>query len=321
MQPTLKEIAETAGVSIRSVTRALKNEAGGNEETCRRVRETARQLGYIPNIAARNLRIRRKNFIGLITSTVEITVMQRKTIAMQKRLEADGFYPVSALLPETPEQLREIILNWAGLVDKVVITTWQPDWNPETVLDGLPMQFIFVDCAPIQPARRFATVCIDRTFGIQCGIEYLIRTGRKKIAYCGSPMSDRLDGFRNAFIRMRRECAPDFFLETAMMDMSDGFNAGELLLQRNFDAVFFGTDRMALGFLKYCYVHTLAVPERMAVIGFDDDPASLYSCPSLSTVAQPIDAISVKIAELAAREDFVPVVETLPTQFVVRESV
>ena len=321
MQPTLKEIAEAAGVSVRSVTRALKNEAGGNEDTYLKIRDTARRLGYIPNIAARNLRIKRKNFIGLISSPAEITITQRKIIAMQKRLESDGFYPVGALIPDSPEKLREIILGWAGLVDKVIFTNWNPFWDVTQTLSGLPMQFIFVDCMDKTDREGTALLKIDRSVGIQRGVEELINSGRRRIAYCGSDMQDRLDGFRNAFRNTQRECVEDFFVRTEQLNMDDGFKAGNKLLHSGFDAVFFATDRMAMGFLKYCYEHKIAVPGQIAVIGFDDDPAGLYSCPALSTVAHPIDAISVRVAELAAQEKFPPVKESFSTQFIARESI
>ena len=321
MQPTLKEIAEAAGVSVRSVTRALKNEPGGNPETCDRIRATALQLGYVPNIAARNLRMRRKNFIGLISSELEITVMQRKNIAMQKRLEKDGFYPISALFPETQQALREIILGWAGLVDKVILTYWRADWDVQDTLKGLPMQFIFVDCMDKQCCKDHALVNIDRTYGIQCGVEHLIRSGRKRIAYCGNDMPDRLEGFRRAFRNMNKSYEPDSFVLTENSNMDDGFEAGQVIVARGYDAVFFGTDRQALGFLKYCFTHKISVPDQIAVIGFDDDPAGLYSCPSLSTVAQPIDAMSIRIAELAGVECFTGDTEIFATRFIARESV
>ena len=76
------------------------------------------------------------------------------------------------------------------------------------------------------------------------------------------------------------------------------------------DAVFFDTDRMALGFLKYAWKNGIKIPEDISVIGFDDDPMDTQSCPALSTVAHPIEEMNNKIIELIEQnaktgEDFV----------------
>ena len=85
---TLKKIAELSDVSIRTVSRALKNHPGVKPETGQRVLELAERLGYTPNIAARNLRLNHSNVVGIImSSNYSNNVAIRKVNDLQKQLE------------------------------------------------------------------------------------------------------------------------------------------------------------------------------------------------------------------------------------------
>ena len=320
MGVTLKEIAAAAGVSVRSVTRALKNEAGGNEDTCNRIREIAASLGYMPNMAARNLRLQRNNIIGMVSASNPVSVATRKLVAMQRGLEAEGFYPISALMPESPTALREILKNWTGLADTIIFTAWPLHWQPQDVLGGLPLKAIFVD-ALHDHQQSYAVIDIDRKTGVRHGITHLIRSGRRRVVQCGSRMADRIQGFEEAL----RECGlrPDDqqLIETANLNHEDGYQAAERIIAGGYDAVFFHTDRMALGFFRYCYENDIRVPEQVAVVGFDDDPAGQYACPSLSTVAQPVELIGRRVLELVRPGGFRPGKTVFPTEFIRRGSV
>ena len=95
---TLKKIAELTGVSIRSVNRALNGAAGLSAEKRRLILETAARIGYTPNVAARNLRLQRNNFVGIVIphsavnaqSGCYTSIMSRKINELQQRLEHDS---------------------------------------------------------------------------------------------------------------------------------------------------------------------------------------------------------------------------------------
>jgi len=320
MSVTLKAIAEAAGVSIRSVTRALKNEPGGNPETTARIQALARELGYIPNMAARNLRLQRNNFVGMVLPPVSVAMTVRKTSAMQSRLEAAGFYPISALLPATAGELRKMLQDWLGLIDTVIFNAWNPAWNPADLLAGLSLQVVLVDIESERLFPQAADIEIDRESGIRDGIARLIRSGRQHVVQCGTRLPSRLRGFAAAL----QECglSPDDsrLIETGSLEYESGYQVAPQILEHG-DAVFFHTDRLALGFLKYCYEHRVAVPQQVAVVGFDDDPTDQFTAPSLSSVAQPVDAMAEKVVELVKPGGFVPGRTMFPTRFVARESI
>jgi len=303
-------------VSIRTVSRALKNQPGVKPEVGRNVLELARHLGYTPNVAARNLRMNRSNIVGIIVSqNYKNSVSGRKVNDLQKRLEEQGFYPLFGLLPSDSVELRQMLQEWSGLTNTVVFLSWHHQFDPAIAFPGLPQQFIFVDIPEIS---GFHSLSINRACGIREAIRHFVDSGRRSIARCGN-ISSRELGFAQSFYDCAEKKVTHFYFEIDT-DFESGINVAPQLFAKNVDAVFFDTDRMAYGFLKYCWKHGIKVPEQIAVIGFDDDPWCEYSCPSLSTVAHPIAAVNKKIVELAVAPSNPQKIE-FPTRFIKRESV
>ncbi|MDD5698664.1 MAG: LacI family DNA-binding transcriptional regulator [Victivallaceae bacterium] len=314
---TLKELAERADTSIRSVNRALKGQSGLNGKKRAVILKLAAELGYTPNAAARNLRLQRSNFVGILSGNQGGEVFLRKLYKLVEKLEEHGYFPLLSLVPPDAEQALRLFRNWAGFVNyAVVLGTLKPEVL--AVFEKLPPHFILIDQEV--PTENCSRLLIDRSTGIKDGILYLARTGRRKLARCGNIPSRRL-GLEKAFRELRGIRELDFVHFEAVDDFSDGFAVGGELMASGADAVFFDTDRRALGFLKYAWKNGIKIPEDMAVIGFDDDPTDLQSCPSLSTVAHPIEAVNDKIIELIEQHtrsgaDFI-----FPTRFINRESV
>lgn len=313
---TLKKIAELSGVSIRTVNRALKNQSGVKPELCSRILELAGHLGYTPNIAARNLRLQRSNCVGIISSFSGNHVAVRKTNNLQKQLEEHGFFPLLAIFPSTGAALRNILQEWTGMVNTVVFLSWDQQLQPLEILQGLPQQFIFVDIADF---NGYHSLAIERNRGIREGISHLLRRGRRRIARCGS-IASRAHGFNLAFQEFTGDRVEHFYFPTPDSSFEDGLEAGPLLLANNIDAVFFDTDRMAYGFLKFCWLNNIRVPDRISVIGFDNDPWSDYACPALSTVEHPLVEINEYIVKLAIKAE-PPARMEFSTRFINRESV
>ena len=319
MAVTLKQIAEEAGVSIRTVNRALKEQTGISDVKRQEILDTAAHMGYIPNIAARNLRLRKSNFVGIVTGTNENDIFIRKSHDLQQRLELHGFFPIIGLLQNSPETVRTMLSEWAGMVDTVAMFAWG-EWLPENVLVSLPQQFIFVDCKIVPRNCGFHQIKIDRSSGIKDAILFLLESGRSRIVRCGS-IGDRAEGVEKAFRSFRGGSAEKILIETGGSEFEDGYNLGKSLMESKADAVFFDTDRMAFGFLKYAWEKGVRVPDDIAVVGFDDDPWGNYSCPALSTVAHPIAEMNGRIVELAERRPAAPETIVFPTKFIKRQSV
>ncbi|MBQ9337519.1 MAG: LacI family DNA-binding transcriptional regulator [Lentisphaeria bacterium] len=321
MSATLKRIAELTGVSIRSVNRALQGAAGLSEAKRKRILDTASALGYTPNIAARNLRLQRNNFIGIVVpdtglkSESFLSVTSRKINELQLRLERAGYFTLFGVNTGKPGDLRQLLGQWTGLVSTVIFFSWNRNWKGRDIAGRLPLQYIFVDLE----SDFGHHMVIDRAPGIYDGIRFLLDRGCSRLARCGN-VSSRDAGFNAALQDLSgRSIAHRHF--PAPCSFEDGFRIGDELTAGHFDAVFFDTDRMAFGFLKYCWQNGIRIPDEIAVIGFDDEQWDICSCPSLSTVAHPIGEMNDAILELVQNPRKEPCREVFKTRFIRRESV
>lgn len=315
---TLKKLSEQTGYSIRSVNRALKGQAGIGKETRERILAAAKKVGYTPNIAARNLRKKQNNFVGILVPNNTLEVYARKRLMLQREFEVAGFYPVIGLFEKDAKQLKKTLCDWAGLVETVVVMQWAEELDPERLLKDLPFRFIFIDCSVY--GNKFTSISIDRSSGIRSGIEALIADGRRRIARCGNMRSSR-SGFDHAFTGEVPADCKKIFIPSGGLEFVDGYAAGKALVNEKVDAVFFDTDRLALGFYKYAAEHNISIPNRIAVIGFDNDTAGQYAMPALSSVAHPIEAISRETVKITNSPSTEIKQLTLNTEFIRRSSI
>jgi len=242
--------------------------------------------------------------------------MSRKINELQQRLEHDGFFTLFGVNTGKVEDLRSLLRQWAGLVSSVIFFTWNSQWNPKELLNKLPLQCIFVDIN----ADYGHCLLIDRAPGIYDGIRFLLDRGCSRLARCGN-IASRNTGFNAALADLSDRRAIVHHHYEIPSNFEDGYRIGSELAANKFDAVFFDTDRMAFGFLKYCWEKHIRIPEDVAVIGFDDEPWDHYSCPSLSTVAHPIDEMIEAISQLVRKPETEARRLHFRTRFIRRESV
>ena len=313
MSVTLKDLAAASGLSIRSVRRALAGESGVSQEARVKICRLAEKLGYVPNIAARDLRTGRTPFVGLLSSPQDSDVARRRTQDLIDRLGSVGMHTLAAIRPDTPEAMRDLIRKWAGMVNWVVFAS-PPGAEVEAVLPECNATFIIIGGR--HAWNNVIPLEIDRAPGIGEAVRHLICTGRKNIWRCGG-LSGRKKGFEQAF-RQADSGIHHGTISPQGETFADGYNAGDEIVRNGADAVFFDVDRTALGFLRYAHEHKLRVPEDIAVVGFDDDQAGRYSTPLLATVAQPIAEINQTILDLISGKSAAD--QPFPTHFVCRES-
>jgi len=314
---TLKELAERANTSIRSVNRALKGQSGVGKDKRAEILKLASELAYTPNIAARNLRMQRSSFVGILGGNYGNNIHTRRLHMLVQKLEENNYFPLLGTVPENLEATSQIFREWAGFVNYVIVLG---GLKPEVLkeFEKMPQHFILIDNDI--DMNTCSRLLVDRSSGIKDGILHLAKNGRKKLARCGDIATRQL-GLHKAFKELQNDKKVDFIHFESKSNFEDGFAIGDKLMGSGADAVFFDTDRMALGFLKYAWKNGIKIPEDISVIGFDDDPFDTQSCPALSTVAHPIEEINNKIIELIEQnaktgEDFV-----FSTKFINRESV
>ncbi len=320
MAATLKMVAEAAKVSIRTAGRALSSSGPVKPEVAERVLAAARELNYVPNAAARSLKQQSSRIVGVISgASFQSECMQRRIRLLEEALREEKYHTLLGGLPGTPEELDELLRSWAGIVESVVFLAWSQKWDPEKLLT-LPIRFFFIDCEIA--SGKFDRIETDRASGVAAAVTELIRAGRRRVVRVGTGgAAGRRAGFERAVAEAGTPVHGGF-ISTGGLEFADGFAAGDEILKFNADAVFFDTDRMALGFYRYASEHGVAIPERIAVAGFDDDAAGAFAIPALTTVAHPdAETVARAVRKIVSIPEEAPELVRYSARLIRRESI
>ncbi len=316
---TLKQLSELSGLSIRTVSRVLKGQAHVVPEKRDLILKLAHEHRYIPNMAARNLRLNRKNIVGIICANTMIEVSIKKLHDLETQLETCGCYPLIGRIDSDPGKFRHMLDEWSGVTDHVVVMPSITEGITNEAVEILreyPLTAIFIDQKGIEGCH---TLTINRATGIRSAIIHLIRSGRKKILRCGD-IETRDSGLAAAFEATDLARRPEFMQIRRNTNFKDGFELGPRIMDTGADAVFFDTDRMALGFMNYAAAHGISIPQRIAVVGFDDDNSGRMIYPALSTVAHPVEELNRAVIAILQSDSSRIVRKSFDTKFIRRAS-
>ncbi|MGH8158820.1 MAG: LacI family DNA-binding transcriptional regulator [Rhodanobacter sp.] len=289
---TVKEIAAIAKVSVATVSRALQRPELVSEATRQRIHEVVKRLGYTPNALARNLRTARTRLIVALLPDIANPFFSEVIRGIEQVAHENGY---SVLLGETQSSLvRE--QAYADMVaarqaDGIITMSHRV---PSIPIDGrLPV----VNACEYVKDNKISSVYINNVAAAGAAVDYLVMLGHRDIAFIAGPPSspicvDREQGYGLALQRAEIPVNPaltvvgDFSIEA-------GERAIDLLVSqgRSFSAVFCSNDEMAIGAMRALSAHGLRVPQDVSVVGFDDIRFARYTSPSLTTIAQPKNAL------------------------------
>jgi LacI family transcriptional regulator len=306
---SVRDVAAHAGVSVGTVSNVLNHPEKVLPDTVTRVQGSIELLGFIRNDAARQLRAGRSKTIGLVVLDVGNPFF---TDVARGAEEAAGGSGLSIILGNSDESVaREsayIDLFEQQRVHGVLISPFG-DIVPR--LDGLRQRGIpavLVDRSGEDSG--FSSVSVDDVAGGRMAVEHLIAQGRTRIAFLACSfdirqVSDRLGGARAAV-----EDHPDVTLEIVTIDsltVLAGRSAGELIAARNPedlpDAIFAVNDLVALGVMQALVMQgNIAVPDRIALIGYDDIDFASSGVVSLTSIRQPSKLIGHTAVEILLEE-------------------
>jgi DNA-binding LacI/PurR family transcriptional regulator len=325
MMAGLKDVAVAAGVSIRTVARALQGTGYVDSATRKRVVSKARELDYRPNLAARTLRTARSFEISVLAWSME-ELHVNKIIGLEQTFRA-AHYSVNVLfgVPD-PGGSKELLDAIRQRRPAGVVILHAPENVMSALARGLNEEQIPAIGIDTQ-TPGLDSIRIDRQQGVYEAVLYLAGKGRQHIAYLGYQHDrSRLDGYHRALTQLGRE--PIMIAVDEAEQFRGGRSAGRRFatMKPHPDAVQAYTDDMALGFLAGLHEQNIAVPGEVALIGFNDNRAAALAAPPLTTVAQPSHEIGVAAAEgllgklSGARPPAHNWTRTLSTRLIVRES-
>ncbi len=306
---TLDAVAREANVSRATVSRVVNGSPKVSPDVRRTVERAVAKLGYIPNPAARSLVTRRSDSVGLVITEPA------------SRLFDDPFFPrllrgISAelsartlqlvlLLPEDgdAEQRLERYIA-AGHVDGVVLVSLHGDDPLPAHLQARQVPMVVGGRPPEGVVASY--VDVDNREAAKSAVRHLAGRGRRRIATNTGPQDmgaglDRLEGYLEALAELglprdqRLVAHADFTYEGGAAAMRRLLEAAPDL-----DAVFAASDLMAAGALGVLRAAGRAVPETVAVVGFDDSPLAEAMEPPLTSVRQPIEEMGRELVRLLA---------------------
>lgn len=328
---TIKDVAKAVGVAHSTVSRALNGDPRISHETRERVLRAARELNYQPNVSARGLVRRKVLSIGLVVPDVTEPFYGRIVEGVDRATYEAGFNLVLYLThADRRREIAALEQIRQGRVDGLILMIRKA--KAEAVIEmkqqGVPLVLL------LQQIRGSGidSVRVDNAEGALAAVRHLIAGGHRRIALVSGPAQapdaqERHRGYKTALEQAGIAYDAQLVVR-GDFSFASGARAAEKLLhlpeRQRPTAIFAANDHMAMGAIKYLAEHGIAVPQQMAVVGFDDLAPAAYFSPSLTTVRQPVEESGRQAAELligriqgAVRESREII---LKTELVVRES-
>ncbi len=328
-RPTINDIAKRVGLSKASVSRALNGKQDVDPETRKRVLKVAAQVGYVPSASARALSNGRSNCLGLLVPTLTWPWILEVLRGVAEEIERSGYSLILYTTSGGEDSEREFMAQVvpAGAVDglALVIPLGMLEYIERLAKGGLPV--VVVDDRGHYP--DLPTVATTNIEGGRSATLHLVERGRRRIAMLNGPRDfgcnrDRLEGYKSALQKAGLQFDPKLVVDSDFKE-SGGASAMATLLAADpkLDAVFVANDVMAFGAMRALRNNGRRVPDDVAVVGFDDIPASAMTHPPLSTVRQPLYEMGRTAASMvmaAVRGESITKRIELPTSLVIRES-
>ena len=333
----LTDIAAAVGVSVTTVSKALKGYPDINKDTRARIIEMAEKMNYLPNENAVNLRTNQTKTIGVIIPTTVHHFFSSVLNGILDEAEKRGYLVIILQSNEKYElEKKQISLLMQKRVDGILISLSNETDDFSHINAVLHKETPVVLFDKIAKMVQCSKVVIDDRKAAYDAVSYLIGKGYKRIAHFRGSLVpqnsiDRFLGYKKALEDHGIIFDPNLvFMCDHNTDFEDGYaNAKKMVeSQQEIDAVFAITDLVAIGIIKYLNEVEIKIPEQIAVIGFSNWFMSTVISPKLSTVNQPgydigFKAVSILIDEIIQAKNHIPIkyqTITLPTEIIERES-
>jgi LacI family transcriptional regulator len=323
-RPTIKDVAEQAGVSIATVSRALNDKGDVSVQTRQRIREVARSVGYIPDPAARSLVTHKTGLVGVVVGDnaghrdLSLLFFGKVLAAISRRLAQSSFDPLLLQPQDAGPEHRFDAAILIGVDDDDPLVAYLAS-------RGVPLVGVDVRC----PGRA-AYVGSDHAEGVRLALAHLHALGHRRIAQVAGAAntvagSERLEAFRREAPALGLEL-PEELLRQGDFSSASGYRetCALLALAHRPTAIVAASDLMALAALHAIRDAGLQPGRDIAVVGFDDLEAAALAHPPLTTIRQDRQELgtlaALRAIELIEDHDVTPRPTVLPVELVVRGS-
>jgi DNA-binding LacI/PurR family transcriptional regulator len=330
---TIIDLARKLNMAKSTVSRALNDHPRISEETKKAVKELAQKMEFLPNTMAVGLSKQKSFTLGVIVPGIVNHFFASVIDGIEDVAYHQGYKVIICKSDESYE--REVINTSAlvsqrvdGLLVSLSMNTHNVNHLASARKKGIPV-VLFDRVSDDLPVSKVYT---DDTTGAFEAVDFLIRSGYKRIAHLAGPdglliTRNRLKGYLKA-LKKHNLTVPDNYVVAGDMSLPGGKDAMLQLLELPVrpQAVFCANDQMAIGAMQIIRAYKLKIPDDIALVGFSNEPITAIAHPPLTTVHQPAfdvgrEACRLLIQELeSSKRSGKPTEIVLKTKLVERQS-
>lgn len=333
---TLKQIAEKLGISVTTVSKALKSYPDVSPITKQKVLDLVEELHYTPNSFAVNLRTKESKTIGLIIPEVVHHFFAGVINGIIAEAEKHGYLVIILQSNESIElEIKQVELLINKRVDGIIMSLSNDSNDDEHIKNIIRREIPFVQFDKISKLIPSSKVIINDQKAAMEAVQHLINKGCKKIAHIRGPENpqnaiDRFLGYKKVLEKNDISFDSKLVYTCKNVTFDEGIAFAKQIIEDHpdVDGIFCITDLVAVGVLNYFNEKKVKVPQDVAVIGFSNWFMSQVISPKLSSVDQPsfemgVVAFDLLLEEIQCRKTntiFTPKIVELETNIIERES-
>jgi DNA-binding LacI/PurR family transcriptional regulator len=306
---TMKEVAQKAGVSLKTVSNVVNNFRFVSDQTREKVNKAIKELGYTVNATARNLRSGRHGLITLAVPDIRMPYFAELSTLVIAEAHKSGFHVlIRPTLYSRQSEIEALQKDVDSVSDGMIFSPLE--------LGQKDIDLFHVDYPLVVVGERVTHGPIDyigteNIESVKRATAYLIHTGCRHIAALGVHEGEengtaflRLQGYKEALEEAGLQLDPRYLALSEMWHRDDGYEAMNRLLDQGLpiDGVVAFNDMLASGAIHAIELKGLSIPDDISVIGFDNNDDSQYLTPPLSSVSPNLAAVArLSVATLVAR--------------------
>ncbi|MFP3125902.1 LacI family DNA-binding transcriptional regulator [Ectobacillus funiculus] len=300
--PSIKDVADLAGVGIGTVSRVINNHPNVKPETREKVNAAIQQLNYVPNEVARNFKMQKSKMVALLLPSIWHPFFSELAYYIEDELDKEGFKLMLCNSGGRPDKELYYLdmLNQNKVAGIIGITYNDVEDNVSTDIPIISIDRHF--------GKKITCVTSDNYTGGCIALKELVKAGAKKAAYLGinSSAYSEVRLRKTGFIDEAEAQGIEYIIyeehdETFSDDkyFGDFFKIKE---HQDVDGVFANTDILAAKYIAAAKQHGLRIPEDVKVIGYDGIQDNKLFRPILSTIRQPVEEMARMSVRLLLRK-------------------
>ena len=310
---TIWDVAKLAGVSKSTVSRVMNN-GSASEESRKAVYDAIEQLNYKPSCFAKNIRTQKSMTIAMMIPDASNLFYIEMYRAVEKVIFEQEYMTIICDTQNSPEyeiKYTEKLLD--RKIDGLIYCTYKMNETTENYFIQLskilPMVFMDFAFAKSAQSRDISVVATEGFHSTRSALKFLFDKGKRKIAYINFPNDTQITMLRyEGYLQGLTDCGLAFREELVYfpgpeekLDVLElGYAGAKALMSAAEvpDAIMVAADPLAIGAMKYLKENKIRIPEDVSIIGFDNNDISKLIEPNLTTIAQPIEEMGTRAAQL-----------------------